>query len=94
MCNPCRVVSHILKGCPAVDPCTEGRWPQRALDLPAVAGQDLDLRKDRKQLEFVWRGSPAYGTWGDIWTLAMETGTLQCAEHAAGQPSHALPRLM
>lgn len=44
--------------------------------------QDIELRKPRKQLEFVWRGSPDYGSYGDIWTYAMETGLQMCGAGA------------
>lgn len=37
--------------------------------------QDKDLRAQRKQLEFMWRGSKSYGSQADIWAHAMGRGT-------------------
>ncbi len=49
--------------------------------------QDIELRKPRKQLEFIWRGSQMYGPWGDIWTYAMETGALLSRTALAAAPA-------
>lgn len=49
--------------------------------------QDIELRKPKKQLEFIWRGSQMYGPWGDIWTYAMETGALFSRTALAAAPA-------
>ena len=49
------------------------------LDSQTAIPQDIELRKPKKQLEFIWRGSSLYGPWGDLWTYAMETGVRAAA---------------
>ena len=47
--------------------------------------QDVQLRKENRQLEFVWRGTKSYGDWADIWSYAFGTGvcpsSLTCLCH-------------
>ena len=72
---------------------TRGQVSSFAVHCQPPLDQDLELRKPRKQLEFLWRGSPIYGSYGDLFTYAMETGghtwsqstcmTLLCVDQAA-----------
>ncbi len=39
--------------------------------------QDVQLRKPKHQLEFLWRGTKSYSNWADIWSYAFGTGVSQ-----------------
>ncbi len=41
----------------------------------SAAPQEMQMRKAKKQTEFLWRGSSAYGASSDIWTYSMNSGS-------------------